>query len=494
MKFGVPYSTTKFPVQIFEISGPLLCPERMAWCGDNITLARVGASGHSQLARMGMQHHHYSCDVPGKEWGKILHTPQMWPLPFEVVQVAFSSGHFAVVTASGRLYTAGWNDWGQLGREDAKCSRAHELGPVPLPTPCAVETVACGERNTLVIFKNAAGGRSVYGCGSNFDQQLPGDAKTVWSMRPVSLQPFTGTGQPWAEHDVSVRVAVGQDFTVFAVGGTIGAMGTQAPGMPAGSRCTVFPGLLRDRVVDVKHLVAGDSHVLAAAVDNGLLRVWGWGHNRWCQLGFQDGSQVLSTPTEIVFGCPKLPSNDFPSMLAAWDLNSVIMVNGNVWTFGRHDERYSTFAQRRVLDDATCRVQQIDPVHFDNLPVAHVSVGLRHAAFVTTCGRLYVRGFSGKSKEIYNGNGLPTSFRESRRGVVGICRQYVLRDPALVPSKLLGDCECGVTRMCNAKKLAFFMATHRRLGSVSALAHIDCSVLKMMLEFADALLPSLACP
>lgn len=34
------------------------------------------------------------------------------------------------------------------------------------------------------------------------------------------------------------------------------------------------------------------------------------------------------------------------------------------------------------------------------------------------------------------------------------------------------------------------MATHRRLGSVSALAHIDCKVLKMMLEFADALLPS----
>lgn len=464
----------------------------MAWCGADITLARVGPSGHSQLARMGVQYHHYSCDVPAGQWDKLLHTPQMWPLAFEVVQVAFSSSHFAVVTASGRLYTAGWNDRGQLGRANASCQYAHALARVSLPSG-AVESVACGPRNMLVVFKQATGVRSVFGCGCNCEKQLPGDVQTEWAMRAVNLQPFTGTGKPWAAQGVTVRVAVGQDFTVFAVGGTIGAMGTKAPGMPAGSRCTVFPALLRDGV-DVKHLVAGCSHVLAGAVDNGLLRVWGWGDNRCYQLGFHDEFLVLSAPTEIVFGCPKLPSNDFSSMLAAWDRHSVIMVNGNVWTCGAHHLTTSSLAHLRELANATCRVQQIDPAHFDNLPVAHVSVGKRHAAFVTTCGRLYVRGFSGKRNEFHNGNGLPTGVRESRRGVVGLCRQTTLVQPVLVPAKVLGDRECGVTRMCDAKKVAFCMAMHRRLGSASFLAHVDCHVVKMILDFADALFPSLVKP
>lgn len=35
---------------------------------------------------------------------------------------------------------------------------------------------------------------------------------------------------------------------------------------------------------------------------------------------------------------------------------------------------------------------------------------------------------------------------------------------------------------------------HRRLGSASFLAHVDCHVVKMILDFADALFPSLVKP
>lgn len=89
-------------------------------------------------------------DAPQDMRGTTLRTPQMLPFPFDVVQVAFGSEHFAIVTASGGLYTAGSNYRAQLGRVDAGCTLLHTLAPVQLP-PGAAESVACGERNTLLV-------------------------------------------------------------------------------------------------------------------------------------------------------------------------------------------------------------------------------------------------------------------------------------------------------------------------------------------------------
>lgn len=424
----------------------------MAWCGADITLARVGPSGHSQLARMGVQHHHYSCDVPSQQWEKMLHTPQMWPLSFEVVQVAFSSSHFAVVTASGRLYTAGWNDRGQLGRANASCQYAHALARVSLPRGAA-ESVACGPRNMLVVFKQATGVRSVFGCGCNCEKQLPGDADGVGDA----------CGEPPAVH--GHRQAVGCSGRHRARRRGSGLHGVRCRRHHRGdghesARNACWQPMHRLSCTASRSCgcQAPCRRLLPRACRRRRQRAAacvGLGRQQMLPARISRRVPGAVRPTEIVFGCPQLPSNDFSSMLAAWDRHSVIMVNGNVWTCGEHDHTTSSLAHLRELANATCRVQQIDPAHFDNLPVAHVSVGKRHAAFVTTCGRLYVRGFSGKRNEFHNGNGLPTGVRESRRGVVGLCRQTTLVQPVLVPAKVLGDRECGVTRMCDAKRWRF---------------------------------------
>jgi hypothetical protein len=143
-----------------------------------------------------------------------------------------------------------------------------------------------------------------------------------------------------------------------------------------------------------------------------------------------------------------------------------------------------------------------------NRPIAHVGTGPRHAVFVTTCGKLYTRGYCRLEGTIFHGsaahNGLPTSCRSTKRGVLGVCEKRPLAHPRLVPCELFGGQSCGLVREPLARKLAFLMGTHARLrvkdgaesaaGSAAAgfaAASLDSLLLKMILDVCDALLPAL---
>jgi hypothetical protein len=150
-------------------------------------------------------------------------------------------------------------------------------------------------------------------------------------------------------------------------------------------------------------------------------------------------------------------------------------------------------------------VKAIDPQFFDNRPIAYVGTGPRHAAFVTTCGRLYVRGYcSWRGSFFYpvpSDNCLATSFRRTKQGVVGLCEKRPLAHPHLMPSELFGGQACGLVRQPLARKLAFLMGTHARLrvkdgeagghGAGFDTASLDSLLLKMILDVCDELLPAL---
>ena len=82
-------------------------------------------------------------------------------------------------------------------------------------------------------------------------------------------------------------------------------------------------------------------------------------------------------------------------MLAASVCGSMIMVGGQVWAMGGHEREFfkSTAEEPNFAYSKVMHVKAIDPQFFDNRPIAYVGTGPRHAAFVTTCGRLYVRGY-----------------------------------------------------------------------------------------------------
>lgn len=450
----------------------------MAWCGPNFSVVRVGpgAEGRSRLMCMGASSPAFTTELQTCA-DRPLRVPQTLPFASEVVQVAFGRAHWALVSASFCLFTAGQNDHGQLGRTQLGAGPPRRLGQVDL---CGrVESVSCGEAHTVAVLSRARG-RSAWGWGSNGQHQLGADDRASGcAARELDVPQPAGSG--------GVRVAAGRRFTVVAVGATLCVLGADAPCVSDSELSAVLAPLPGTSVV--KHLVAGGDHVLVGYVDGRRLRVWGMGGNAYRQLGFPAAQRRIDAPREIVFGCPPQAADDFPSMLAASNMSSVVMVNGQVWSMGWQE------ARRFVPDDDDATfwssqkfvANRLDPRCFDNLPVAYVGAGPQHAVFATTCGRLYVRGSCAERSEAgkrARNNGLPTAFRQTKRGVVAVCESGALEHPRRVPAQLFGGHACCLWRL--ELKLAVAMAAHPRLGSASALARFDTLVLQMIADFADA--------
>ena len=305
----------------------------MAWCGSNFSVVRVGpaAEGPSRLMYMGASKSAFATELETRG-RRALRVPQMLPFPTDVVQVVFGREHWALVSASFCLFTAGENDCGQLGRTKVSAGPPRRLGQVELPG--RVESVSCGEAHTVAVLSSSRG-RSVWGCGSNGQHQLVSDDRAiVSSATELDVAQFTGRAAP---PGVCVRVAAGSRFTVVAVGATLGVMGEGAPCVPDSKLSTVLAPLPGNAVA--KHLVAGGDHVLVGYVDDRRLRVWGMGGNAYRQLGFPAAQRLIDAPREIVFGCPQQAADDFPSMLAASNFDSVVMVGGQVWSMGGQEIR-----------------------------------------------------------------------------------------------------------------------------------------------------------
>ena len=245
----------------------------------------------------------------------------------------------------------------------------------------------------------------------------------------------------------------------------------------------------------IKHLVAAacGEYVLIGCVCDRRLRVFCWGH--------PGAGQVVAKPTEVVYGCPLQTSNDFPSMLATTVGSSLIMVAGTVWTLG--GDLHPLQWPPSVAPSAIDRPTMIDPQSFDHRPVAYVGCGPRHAVFVTTCGRVFVRGHCSWRGQFFpkaRDNCMPTGFRSTKKSVTAICEAERLALPREVPVELLGNLPCGVVCIALARKLAFLMGTHARLrvkdvaggyGAGFDTASLDSLVLKMILDACDAKLPQL---
>jgi alpha-tubulin suppressor-like RCC1 family protein len=493
----------------------------MAWCGPEITIVRAGpaadaqASSSSTLMCFGKVTLGHATELPeAVQEQEFLRTPHAIPRPAfdfrkDAVQVAFGDRHWAVVTADGGLFTAGDNSWGQLGR-----GTHFDHGILPLQNVFAgrVSRVACGRQHTLAVYAPLTlGGQQVWGCGCNTDHQLSVEVflcEGAFSPLDIStLTPATAS-RPGS----FLRIAAGADFSVVSVDDVVAIIGNGAPRQPGAPRAPRGFKIPADSAAGlpwhgspIKHLVAGSAHVLIGCACDKRLRVWGWGSNRCRQLGFPGAARVFDKPTEIAYGCPQQASDAFPSMLAASDCSSMIMANGQVWAMGNHEaENFEPTAEEpNFLDSTVMHARAVDPQCFDNRPVAYVGTGPRHAAFVTTCGRLYVRGYcswrGSVADPVARVNGLPTAFRSTKQGVRGVCGERPLARPRLVPCELFGKQACGLVRQPLAHKLAFLMGTHARLRESQdgvdtagfAAASLDTLLLKMILDACDALLPAL---
>jgi hypothetical protein len=110
-------------------------------------------------------------------------------------------------------------------------------------------------------------------------------------------------------------------------------------------------------------------------------------------------------------------------------------------------------------------LRRLEQSVFGGANVACVSAGEQHSAFVTVHGDLYMCGTQnpGPQQPMLD-NCIPTAVRRVRGCCQGICGDWALAVPMLVPSGVFGGRRVGHWFLSAATKLALAMGTHPRLG------------------------------
>lgn len=204
----------------------------------------------------------------------------------EVVDVAAGDTHSAVITAQGRLFMFGTNEWGQLGL-------GHK-NKVTKPTCVSafndekVRLVACGRYHTLV----ATDAGKVYTAGSNCEGQLgvktPGDSSaTFLHVASLPSGPIRGLSCG-ADHSVMLT----EDGAVYAWGaGSAGQLGTGTKSLPAPKQIKIKSKRKVTRVA------CGYYHTVFVTE---LDEVFICGEGDYGKLGLNDEKESsVSTPTKV---------------------------------------------------------------------------------------------------------------------------------------------------------------------------------------------------
>lgn len=106
---------------------------------------------------------------------------KFWIKKDQIVELSCGDEHTAVVTESGRLFTFGSNEWGQLGL--GHNNNVQKPSCVKALKPDHVAHVACGKAHTVVAMKS---GR-LHAFGSNNEGQLGVGRTPEWTNKPLEL-------------------------------------------------------------------------------------------------------------------------------------------------------------------------------------------------------------------------------------------------------------------------------------------------------------------
>ncbi|MDV6378755.1 Ig-like domain-containing protein [Sporosarcina sp. GW1-11] len=231
-----------------------------------------------------------------------------------------AGGHFTVaLDASGRIWSWGLNDYGQLGRLPAAgfTSNPDTIGPV------GMVDISAGESHVLAVDSSGkvwAWGYNAYG---QLGRATPGSR---FSTTPVQVVGLDNVASVAAGKDHSV--ALKKDGTVWAWGrDTYGQLGL---GQTAdyNDEPRPVPGLS-----GIIEIAAGDNHTLALKQDRTSLLAWG--RNFYGQLG--DGGYENKLNPFQVQGVTNIRS------IAAGDNHTIIVKDdGSVWQWGRNTSGIQT--------------------------------------------------------------------------------------------------------------------------------------------------------
>jgi len=229
-----------------------------------------------------------------------------------VSYVACGYAHTAVVS-NGNLYTFGNNDHGQLGVEDIQISDV----PVFVKELGNVSMVACGYAHTIAL----SGGR-MYSFGDNGDARLGPGIGTRRRTTPTLIKSPQNVSFVACGGNHSAAISNGElymfgDSRYYQLGMGTGNMQEAIPKLVAS------PGGGRDKTLEnVTHVACGSRHT--AVIAGG--RLYTFGNNEMGQLGLGTNTTakyptLVETPTPVKF-------------VACGENHTAIICDGMVYTFG----------------------------------------------------------------------------------------------------------------------------------------------------------------
>ncbi len=287
-----------------------------------------------------------------------------------------------VLLESGEVWSAGLNDWGQLGHS---AGEQHTLLPRRVAgLPHDVCSVAAGHFNTFAATRSG----ELWAFGRNREAQLglgDGAASQVGTPARVPLD------------DAVVHVAAGPRHSLAVTrAGTLYAWGVRSLlGLGAErwrlrlSRNEAVPCVVRAlRGVRIVAAAAGGSHSAVADEDG---RVYTFGEGAFSQLG--TGSSTLAAEPVLVTGVASA------TQLACGGLHTLVATHdGAAFAWGANEHGGLGLGD---VDGPQLRT----PSRIPGVALARVSAGWKHSSGVSADGKLYAWGWGGTAGESEQSSG-----------------------------------------------------------------------------------------
>jgi uncharacterized repeat protein (TIGR02543 family) len=318
-----------------------------------------------------------------------------------IIQVSLGSLYSAALTSNGRLFTWGYNGYGQLGDGTTvrKSTPTEITNRFSLSTGDKIIQVSLGEYHSAALTSN---GR-LFTWGLNYYGQL-GDGTTTNRSNPTEITSRFSL----ATGDQIIQVSLGYEHSaaltssgrLFTWGsnryGRLGD-GTHSNRSTPTEITNRFSLATGDKIIQVS---LGNVHS-AALTSNG--RLFAWGDNDYGQLG--DGTTInKSTPTEIRNRFILATGDKIISVSLGYLHSAALTSNGRLFTWGWN---YSgqlgdgTTSNKSNPREITSRFSLATGDQ-----IIQVSLGYDYSAALTSSGRLFTWGSNGYGRL---GDGTTTS-------------------------------------------------------------------------------------
>ena len=243
----------------------------------------------------------------------------------KIVSVATGDSHTVLLDANGNVWTAGWNKFGQLGRDENK--ETYNANPtfeqVTVGNGVKIKAIAAGGSHTVLLDENG----NVWTAGSNYYGQLGKDEnKETNNANPTFTQVTVGDG-------VKIKaIAAGGHYTVLLdEEGNVWTAGRNdygQLGIQTGSNInSTFIQVTFDIVITA--IAAGGYHTVLLDEEG---NVWTSGNNSNGQLGretsYDIDARIFMQVTNGISGVK------ITAIAAGSDHTVLLDENNNVWTAG----------------------------------------------------------------------------------------------------------------------------------------------------------------